>query len=303
MRFRNIATLAIGLGLLLGCSTDPEVNTEVLRDKTIVMCQLQLHPSVQRQELSIQRIRYLVDIAFTQEEEVPFGIEGADVLISGGGNEMVFADSGNGIYRYTQHDSTGRITTGEHYDLHINLQNGEYISSSIITPELTFPIGQDTLLIRPDSVVDWWYEYDTPYPFTLSETGYQDTLHFELDINTVLNYPSSPVNNRRPSFDLYLSGLDREVYQYQTVYDNFMTISTAVDSPAVFMESFSEQLSAIEFQVEHKYSSDYDKLLLDDNWPLDEEYLLGVSNIENAYGIFTTHSYNIAVPFVVRIAP
>jgi len=303
MHFRDMVILLISLSLVAGCSTDPEVNTEVLRDKTMVMCKLGIGSSTPWQQLYIQRIRYLVDIAFTEEEEVPFGIEGADVVISGGGHEMTFADNGNGIYRYTYDDSTGRITTGEQYDLHINLPDGEYISSSIITPEMTFPVEKDTLFIRPDSVVDYWYEYGSPYPLTFEGPRFLDTLYFDLGESTVLRDPATSSNIDRPNDLFWITGLDRELYQYPQVYENYLTFSTAVDSPMVFMNGLSNDSTQIHFQIRHTLSQDYADIMHDDLWPLDEEYLKQVSNINNAYGVFTTGPYSFSKPFVVSVAP
>lgn len=303
LRFRFFIITVATLFIFLCCSTEPEINTDVLRDKTMVMCELGIGKSVTKQILYIQRIRYLVDVAFTDDSTIPFGVEGASVIVRGNGHEYVFADSGNGVYEYLMTDTTEVIEMGKLYELSITLLNGETMSSTTITPAVTFPDNQDTLFIRPDSVLSWWYDYDTPYPLTRTEPSFKDTLLFQLEENTILRSPTTSINSLRPNDLFWIPGLNRELYKYPIISDHSIFISTAVDSPFLFLESFSSQSTQIEFRLEHPHKFDYDRIMLDDNWPLDEAFLKQVSNIDNAYGIFTSGSVNVSKGIVVSVIP
>lgn len=76
-------------------------------------------------------------------------------------------------------------------------------------------------------------------------------------------------------------------------------IRTAVDSPSVFMSQFEPESLSLRFGAHLPSSKDLDDMMVGDFWPV--ENLKEISNIEGAYGIFTSYGASVERSFVFAV--
>ncbi len=289
MNFRKfIMLLFICILIVSGCSTDPEIDWDKLDDYYFISCKLKIGDEFQdnTQRIVVQRIRYLVDLAFNPNEGQTFGIEGAQALIRGPDSIYHFSDKGLGIYEFINEDGKNVFKENTEYTLQVNMPDSNIALSGIITPAIYFkPVEHkiDTIWIQPDSITSWAYpEGGGRIPLTIHKSGIKGIIHFQIPQGSLLVEPSKQL------YDLWYSPFlisERLWYSIDTTATSLI-ISTASDSPSVFMSEFEPTEVRIRFNVKHKDEAVFDRFGNDDLWPI--ENLDAQSNFNGAYGIFTT---------------
>lgn len=294
MNFKQITVISLFILLTIpGCSTEPELDLDKLDDSYIIMCKLEWYNRDGKfvQNVLVQRIRYLVDYVFNPDKDQTFGVVDAQVKISGPDSIFHFEDMGYGVYEFSRAETTNPFRYGERYALSVVFPSGNEANSEIVTPMIYFQPQKDTLWIQPDSITDWYYpEWGGKYPLTVAGPNFRDTITFDTSPGALLDRPRPERYETRSFFNNLSEYHSDHLWVNIDTTSSLIIISTASDSPSVFISEFEPtEVSFIILSVAHKSERDYENLYWDDTWPV--ENLEEVSNINGAYGIFTSSSY------------
>lgn len=300
MNFKAISSISLGL-FLLSCSTEPELNLDKLEEVNFVTCNLSMRPFNNQnfnQQVFVQRIRYLVDFAFNPDIDQTFGIEGTQVKIFSSDSMFQFEDIGYGIYQYSRGETINPFKSGERYTLQVTFPNGKEAIAEIVTPMIHFEPEQDTIWIQPDSIASWYYIRGGEYPLTVDGYSHQHTIYLDITEGSRLDRPSP--NTYEEWHSLYIPQLiSPHLWMKMDTTATSITISTASDSPKVFLSEFETREIWLSFSAQHKASTDLKNMEWDDNWPI--ENLEEISNIEGSYGLFTANDYYIEKSYILAL--
>ncbi|MDD5764869.1 MAG: hypothetical protein PHW79_01270 [Candidatus Marinimicrobia bacterium] len=311
MKLNKLLLLICLVYWFIHCSTEPEINWDKLDDNYFVNSSLVFTDtsaigeiSDTDMQVSISRLRYLIDYAFSSDEDQTFGISNARVTITGNGRDYSFIDIGHGIYKYTVKDSTDTIRRDMDYSLQIIMPDGEIFTSQLHTPLITIE-PKDTIWIYPDSILTWsipeqyWYPKT---PLSVSNTvAFKDTIQYHVQENKDLK-GSGPAPAYYETSRNYNIQTNHLWVKFDTTGSSLI-ISTASDSPSVFLEEFNKDSIQLSFGCSHKYSGYISEIFnnIEEYGILDN--LVDYSNIsgKGAYGIFTSQPDRISKKFIIKV--
>ncbi len=297
MRFKHIITIAWLLFLTSGCSTEPELNPDKLHEYRFILCTLNMTPGRYGipeqnfvQQVSVQKVRYLIDLVFNPDKEQTFGVNDAEVSIIGPDSTFHFKNIGNGLYEYARQDTITPFRYGAQYSLKVIFPDGTEAVSTITTPMIYFEPKKDTIRVQPDSVTSWTYPPEGGrYPLTYTGAHFSDTIFFRITEGSVLNSPA-------PS--IFLSGHSWNTESFWVAMDTTaesLIFRTAADKPGDFVN----RKVIGSYMVFHQGFIDYNNMTRDDSWPI--ENLEEISNINGAFGIFTAPPYDINKQYILAL--
>jgi len=300
----NIKSVILWLVLILiglGCDDNPVVERDKFADYYLVVAVIDsfTNPNLEKYEeyISIKKMRYLVDLAFNREDSVIFGAENCEVSLSYDDSSYQFEDRGNGSYALPMNYPQQNFTFGKEYRLDITFEDGSQAYSVITTPKITFPNKKDTIYVSPDSVLEWHYEWGARSPFAVTSINYQDTIRIQLGDETIFNSPNTTISfNER--FEFQEDTSNYIWFTYRLVNDCLL-ISSATASPSRFAQEHPIETINLEFSAQHFAYENLHILYLQDIWPI--KNIAEISNINGAYGIFTSGSYYISKKFILKV--
>lgn len=293
------------------CSTEPEIDYNKLDDNYFIYCALPFTDTTATGEVSdntitvtINRLRYLIEYAFADEEDRLFSVRSARVTITGNGMEYNLVSNNRGEFKYTFQNAEETIKPDKDYTLNVVLPNGTVATSQIHTPLIAVE-PKDTIWIYPDSVLTWSIPEYSWYPKTpLSvndEISYKDTIKYYIPQDKDLIGVSHEPSYYEPASNFNVQ-TDHLWIRFDTI-GTALIISTASDSPSVFINKFEQDSLKLYFSCIHRYSSYVSEIFSNT-----EEYgiidnLEDYSNIsdEGGYGIFTSQSYRIEKKFTIKV--
>jgi hypothetical protein len=300
----NIKSVILWLLLILiglGCDDNPVIDRDKFGDHYLVVAVIDsfTNPNLEKYEeyISIKKMRYLVDLAFNREDSVDFGAENCEVSLSYDDSSYQFENRGNGLYALPLNYPQQNFTFGKEYRLDITFEDGSKANSVITTPKITFLDDKDTIYIAPDSVLEWHYEWGARSPFTVTSINYQDTIRIQLGDETIFNSPNTTISfNER--FEFQEDTSNYIWFTYRLVNDCLL-ISSATASPSRFAQEHPIETINLEFSAQHFAYENLHILYLQDIWPI--KNIAEISNINGAYGIFTSGSYYISKKFILKV--
>ncbi len=278
------------------CSTEPEIDYEKLDDNYFISCTLPFTDTTDTGEIydtaidaSINRLRYLVEYAFAEEDDRLFGVVGAHVTITGNEVEYNLKNSHRGGFTYTFQGADETIKPDQDYTLNIRFADKSF-TSQLHTPKVTLE-PKDTIWIYPDSILSWSipeYHWYPKTPLTVSnEFSFKDTIRY-----TIPEYPDLKGYGPSPHYydhDFgYPSGILEHLWIKIDTTNSSLIISTACDSPSVFLKEFVQVTTKLEFGCSHKYSDHYEYFTNTEEYGILDN-LEDYSNIsgEGGYGLFS----------------
>jgi hypothetical protein len=300
----NIKSVILWLVLILvglGCDDDPVIDQDKFGKYYLIMAEITPHQTpleyTHKEYIRIRKMRYLVDLAFSQEDSCFFEAENCEVILSGEDTTYRFEYENNGNYVLTLTNSTGYIAYGEECKLDVTFEDGSHAYSFITTPKITFPNEKDTIYVTPDSVLEWHNEWGARSPFTVTSINYQDTIQIQLGDETIFNSPNTTISfNER--FEFQEDTSNYIWFTYRLVNDCLL-ISSATASPARFAQKHPIETIEIYFWAEHCAYRKAHVFHYNDPWPI--RNIAEISNINGAYGIFTSGRYNISKKFILKV--
>ncbi len=264
-----------------------------LDEVNFVTCNLSMRPIPNKnfnQRVFVQRIRYLIDFAFNPDEKQTFGIEGAQVKIFGPDSIYHFEDIDYGIYQYSREDTICPFRYGERYKLQVIFPNGKEATAETVTPMIYFEPAKDTIWIKPDSITSWYYpEWGGRYPLTMIGPHFSDTVKFNIPEGSVLYSPYPNLFTDGDRWNTESFWVEKDTTSTSIIF------YTASDSPSVLVD---REVSMF-INIFHKSKINLRNMLWDDIWPI--ENLEEISNIEDAYGIFTADGYYIDKSYILAV--
>jgi len=266
---------------LVDCFLINQSWTEIWPDKGIV------------QSVYIQRIRYLVDYAFNYDKDNTFGVGDAYVTLTLGNQKYILTGNGLGAYIC----ETDTIKPGTLCSLYVELTNGLEFRSSMITPDITLQ-DKDTIWIMPDSINGFAAVGDeVPWPRETIGPHYCDTINYSCTEGSFLIDPQP--RQTWPNW----TELPHLWIRYDTLGNNVL-VYTATDSPSIFsaITDTADFQMEVGFAIKHIYQYYHEKYLnYSDPVDITLEELKSISNIQGAFGFFTTDSRKIHKKYHIRL--
>lgn len=276
--------------LVISCSTEPIFNSEKYDEVFFVKCLLQVKgtPGSDVQSLSLSKIRYLVDIATSNDLE--FGVDDAIIRVYSADTSINFTNVGGGYY-----EAPIFARKGEKYFLDIQTQNGEKLSATTYTPDsVSFSnISQyDTLYINVDSLSKEDVEFIPLYAVSNSPT----IIHYSLPDSTLRLHPYLF------PYDSYYNPIDYDSDNcYSERSNDLFKLRTYISDSTISFSGFSYIPSALDTCGPTLAKLTFS--LCDEGWFLcqdnqygpkstdfvnDYDFLENTSNISGGYGQFGT---------------
>lgn len=311
MKYANYHLLILIAGWLCLCSTEPEIDYNKLDDNYFISCTLPLIDTTNTTGitqntiiLSISRLRYLVEYAFADEEDRLFSVRSARVTITGNGVEYNLISNNRGEFKYTFQNAEETIKPDQDYTLNIRFADKSF-TSQLHSPMVTIE-QKDTIWIYPDSVLTWsnpenWWDYKTPLSVS-NEFCFKDTVRYTIPkYSELIGYGPEPhyYNNEFG----YRGEISEHLWIKFDTTSSSLIISTACDSPSVFLKEFVQDSAWLRFGCSHKYSGYFSEYFSDPEEHGILNNLEDYSNIsgEGGYGIFTVENYSIPKQFIIKV--
>lgn len=298
MNFKRLSPLiAFFILLVAGCSTDPEVNWNKLESYTLVTCELYPYKrseEIFRQEVIIQQLRPLVGYAFDPDRDRSFGIPGAQVSISDSNSIYPFSDVGTGLYIW-EDEEENLVNAGSWYRLEITLPDGRFAFAETIYPIINFSYDPDTIWVYPDSVLEWSNSPGETRPVAVEGEQFMHVIRFNLPSGTMLSWP------RKYPYGPGLGINAPHLWIYFDITDSSLTLRSVTDSLSILDAIFVPYNASISFSAQNQWDYYLGEMRKERTWPV--ETLESFSNVEGAYGIFTTFGYHLRREYVVALKP